>query len=140
MPLAFAVEETIQKPIEQVWAVLTDWSRAPKWMNGVDRMWANGETVEGTQLTFHARGADRSSVILRCAPGQSIALRSVQGAVTADYTYTLYSIGSNTTRIELTAECQTAGMIWKLLFPLLRLAIKNVDGKQLSNLKRLVEA
>lgn len=139
MSLAFTVEETIHKPNDQVWAVLTDWPNAPDWMAGIDNMCANGETIEGTLLTFRARGADRHSLIARCVPGRSITLRSIQGNVTAEYKYDLYPIDNDATRIELEAKCQTSGILWKVFSPILRIAIKRVDGNQLANLKRLIE-
>ena len=93
MAQTFAVEETIDRPVGEVWDALTDWSNAHQWMPGVDRLEAQGETAAGTELRFHARNAERTSVIARCDTGRSIVLRSVQGGVTADYTYELQPAG-----------------------------------------------
>ena len=90
MSQAFAVEEIIGHPAPRVWAALTDWPNAHQWMPGIDTITADGETAEGTRLTFRARGKDRSSAIVRCVDGQSLVLRSVQGGVTADYTYEVH--------------------------------------------------
>lgn len=140
MAQAFAVEETISRPADDVWAALTDWANAPKWMSGIEMMRADGDTAEGTNLTFLARGSERPSRITQCVPGQSITLQSVQGKVTADYTYDLHPVDDRTTRIRLAAHCQTRGLLLRLLSPMLRFAIKKVDGKQLANLKRYIEA
>ena len=64
-----------------MWAALTDWPNAHRWMPGIDTIAADGQTAEGTRLTFRARGKDRSSTIVRCVTGQSIVLRSGQGGL-----------------------------------------------------------
>ena len=79
MAQAFSVEEIIGHPAPHVWAALVDWPNAHRWMPGIDTIAADGQTAEGTRLTFRARGKDRSSTIVRCVAGQSIVLRSVQG-------------------------------------------------------------
>ena len=52
MTRTLSIEETIQRPAPQVWAALTDWPNAPKWMPGIDGMAADGETAAGTTLTL----------------------------------------------------------------------------------------
>ena len=133
------VEATIAKPAEDVWDVLTDWSRAHEWM-GVEWIKADGETIAGTKLAFFARGKERPSEIAECQPGRMIVLRSVQGGVSADYAYTLDPIDDNTTRVTLVANCRTRGLLWGAASPLLRVAIRLTDEKQIKNLKRIVEA
>ncbi len=139
MAQAFAVEEAIQRPASQVWESLTDWTNAHTWMPGIDGITAEGETATGTKLTFRARGADRSSAIIHCDPGRSIVLRSVQGGVTADYRYDVHELDERSARVTLVATCQISGLWWKVASPLLRLAIRFSDGKQLRLLKAMVE-
>ena len=140
MARTFTVEETIDRPAREVWEALTDWDSAHRWMAGVDRMEAQGETAAGTEIRFHARDAERTSVIARCDAGHSIVLRSVQGGVTADYTYELQPAGDGATRVTLVAECRFRGLLYLLMSPLIRRAIRSADGKQLEQLKRVVEA
>ena len=139
MAQTFAVAETIDRPAGEVWEALTDWSNAHRWMAGVDRLEAQGETAAGTELRFHARNAERTSVIARCDTGRSIVLRSVQGGVTADYTYELQPAGDGATRVTLVAECRFRGLLYLLMSPLIRRAIRSADSKQLEQLKRVVE-
>jgi uncharacterized protein YndB with AHSA1/START domain len=37
MSTAFVATETIARPVETVWRILTDWDRAPDWMPGVEQ-------------------------------------------------------------------------------------------------------
>ena len=139
MAQTFAVDEVIQRPAPQVWEALTDWTNAHRWMPGIEGITAEGETAEGTKLTFRARGADRTSTIVQCDVGRLIVLRSVQGGVTADYTYEVHEQGEGSARVTLVANCQITGLWWSLVSPLLRIAIRFSDGKQIRLLKAMVE-
>ncbi|WP_420623173.1 SRPBCC family protein [Candidatus Poriferisodalis sp.] len=139
MAQAFSVDEVFHRPAAQVWEALTDWPNAHQWMPGVEGMTAEGDTAEGTQLKFRARGADRLSTIAQCDAGRSIVLRSVQGGVTADYAYEVHEHGEDSARVTLVANCQITGLLWRLLSPLLRVAVRMSDGKQLRLLKAIVE-
>lgn len=138
MTQVFASEVTIARPPEDVWTALTDWEQAHRWMK-VDSIAGDGETTVGTVLTFRARGKDRLATIAAVEPERSVMLRSVQGRVTADYTYEVEPIDADHARVLLVAECSTTGPVWKLLSPLLRSAIRRTDGKQLEALKEHVE-
>ena len=138
MPTAFAVEATIARPADEVWQALTDWSNAHRWMAGVDWLKAEGEEAVGTRITFRARGQDRTSTITSWQPSRSFVLRSEHGGVTADYEYAIEASGADTTQVTLTAECRMQGP-WRLLAPLIRMAIRKADRGQLAALKDLLE-
>ena len=139
MTRTLSVEEEIRRPAGEVWEALTDWENAHKWMPGVEGMSAEGETAEGTKLTFRARGAERSSEIVHCDAGKSIVLRSVQGGVMADYRYEVHDLGGRSTRVTLVADCQVTGLLSPILSPILPIAIRMSDGKQLRLLKAMME-
>jgi uncharacterized protein YndB with AHSA1/START domain len=133
MSTAFVATETIARPVETVWGILTDWDRAPDWMPGVEEAHADGAT-----LRFRARGKERTSRISALDPGRSITLTSVQGGVRADYLYTIAPAGEGT-RTTLTADCECTGL-WRVAAPALRRLIRRTDGGQLTALKRLIES
>jgi uncharacterized protein YndB with AHSA1/START domain len=139
MSAVIDTEVVIDRPIERVWATMTNWERAGEWMSGVDRVVADGGIVAGTRLTFHARGKDRPSELVAVEPGRAMTLRSVQGGVTADYAYRLDPVDGRRTRARLVAECRTSGL-WTLVGPLLRIAIRRTDGGQMADLKAVVES
>ncbi len=140
MSTTFSVETTIDWPQNAVWETLTDWANAHRWMPGIESMTVDGETAEGATITFHARGKERSSQITRCEPGRLVTLQSIQGGVTADYTYELHRVDDRSTRVTLVAECKTRGLLWAVASPVIGIAIKRADGPQLEALKRLMEA
>ena len=139
MAQAFDVTTIINRPADEVWATLVDWSKAPLWMRAVDSMTANGPNEAGTELVFRARGKDRPSSILAFDPGRSVTLRSVQGGVTADYRYRVDPEGDTTARVNLNADCSTTG-VWTIVGPLLRLMMRKTDSGQLDALKKMMEA
>lgn len=140
MTTAFTAEATIAQPTANVWRALTDWQTAHRWMSGVDHIEAHGDTDVGTTLTVRARGKDRPATIIACEPERSLVLRSVQGGVRADYRYELTALDAERTSVSLVADCQTTGVAWRALAPLLRLAMRSADGQQLQLLKRELEA
>ena len=133
MAEAFTVAREFDRPASAVWEQLTDWARAAGWL-GVDSIRAEGPTAVGTELVFRARGKDRRSEIVGLDLGRSITLRSRQGGVTADYTYTVEPAGSGS-RATLTADVRTPG-VWALLGPVIRRAIRREDSGQLEALAR----
>ncbi|WP_420624547.1 hypothetical protein [Candidatus Poriferisodalis sp.] len=66
-------------------------------------------------------------------------LRSIQGGVTADYAYEVHELGESSARVTLVANCQITGLWWSLVSPLLRVAVRLSDGKQLRLFKAMVE-
>jgi uncharacterized protein YndB with AHSA1/START domain len=137
MPRAFVATREIDRPVDQVWARLTDWGRAAPWL-GVDSIRADGDTAVGTTLRFTTRGKDRTSEIAALQPGRSVTLRSRQGGVTADYTYGVEPSGPGS-RVTLVAEVVTRGA-WSLAGPAIRAAIRRTDSGQLDAFAREVAA
>lgn len=140
MKPAFTDQQLVNAPPAAVWAALTDWSSASRWMPGVESMQAEGPLAAGTTLRFVARGKPRESTIVALEPGRAITLRSVVGGVTADYAYSVHpaNAAATETRVELEALVATRG-IMTLLAPVIRGAIAREDGVQLSRLKVWIE-
>lgn len=131
MTRAFAATRNIDRPVDEVWARLTDWDRAAGWL-GVDSIRPEGPTAVGTALVFRTRGKERRSEITALVPGRSVTLTSRQGGVTADYTYTVEPAAPGS-RATLTADVRTSGA-WSLLGPVIRTAIRRTDAGQLDAL------
>lgn len=136
MTLAFSARRTVPAAPADVWAVLTDWSRAAEWLPGVDGMRAEGPLAVGTVLHFTARGAARTSTITALEPGRALTLTSEQPGVRADYRYVLAPSGSGT-ELSLDADVATRGAM-KLLGGVIRGAIAKEDGGQLDRLAALL--
>lgn len=138
MPQAFRDDQTILASPHDVWATLTDWSRAAEWMPGVSDMRAAGAIAVGTELSFSARGKARSSTVTALEPGRLITMSSTMPGVHADYTYALEPAGDATT-VSLVTDVVTSGPM-KLMGKVIRSAIAKEDGVQLARLKALIES
>lgn len=138
MSNGFNVKETIDQPPQLVWDFLTDFSKAGKWMTGVEEisLIKEGPIKIGTRLSFKARGKERESQVTALEQGKLIALTSTQGGVTATYTYSIESEGDNTL-ITLDAVCNAVGF-WRLLHPIILLAMKLSDSSHLAKLKTAI--
>ena len=137
MVQAFRAARVVGHPVDQVWRQLTDWNRAAGWL-GVDSIRAEGPTAVGTTLLFISRGKERTSEIAALDSGRSITLRSRQGGVTAEYTYTVEPAHPGS-RVTLTADVRTRGA-WTLAGPAIRAAIRRSDVRQVEALDRELAA
>jgi uncharacterized protein YndB with AHSA1/START domain len=131
----FSTRERIDRPPEEVWAYLTDFRNAKDWMKGIEDLapLGKGPIEIGTRLSFKARGKEREARVTALEPGRQIALTSTQGGVTATYTYALAPDGDGT-EVTLEAVCRATGA-WRLLHPVIAMAMKQSDSSQLANLK-----
>ena len=137
MTTAFTVSTVVDRPPAEVWRRLTDWDNAAGWL-GVDRVGAADPTAVGTRLRVHTRGKERLSEITDLDPGRSVTLRSQQGGVTADYTYTVEASDPGS-RLTLVADVATRGA-WALAGPAIRAAIRRTDRRQVDALARVLAA
>ena len=140
MANAFRVRETIDRPIETVWDFLSDLSKIPLWMTGIEnaQLVSAGTPEEGARVAMMARGKKLVSTIDRFEPPHVIAFSSQQQGVFAVYTYTCEADGDHT-HITLHAECFPEKWIWKLLHPIIGFLMKTADGSHLKALKHAIE-
>ena len=131
----FTAREFVERSPQEVWAYLTDFSNAQKWMTGVEAMAPiTADPIQvGTRLRFTSRGKQRESEITALEPGKRLELTSTQGGVTAIYAYSLEP-RDNGTDLTLRATCAATGF-WKLLHPIIVVAMKRSDSSHLTNLK-----
>lgn len=133
-----AIDSTtpVAAPPDAVWAALTDWSLASRWMPGVTAM--SGPVSQGAVVTFTVRGKERTAVVDTLEPPRRIALLSRSGPVTALYTYTLTGTAAGTD-LHLLADVVVRGPL-TLLAPVIRRSIAKEDGVQPERLRAVVEA
>ena len=112
MSSGFVITEIIDRPLDEVWRYLTDFGRAPNWMNGLKSMQpiTDGPIGEGSRFVAKLSGPGRhaqqeNQIVLR-KPRDRFALEAREGGVTAIYEYRCEPMGSGT-RVTLTAKCRT---------------------------------
>jgi uncharacterized protein YndB with AHSA1/START domain len=139
--MAFQVTESIDRPVDEVWSVLTNWSQASRWLGTGDLSVIGASDSDpvaaGTRLGFEARGQIRETEITSWEPGKHVGLRSVQGGMTAIYDYRLEARDGGTL-VTLDARCWGTGVLRKMAAPLIGFAMKQSDSGQLMALKRAI--
>ncbi|KQY46499.1 SRPBCC family protein [Cellulomonas sp. Root137] len=136
MTIAIDTTTSIAAPPDAVWAALTDWSLAPRWMPGVSAM--TGPVAPGSTVTFTVRGKERTALVDGLDAPRRLALLSRSGPVTAVYTYTLTPTSAGTD-LGLVADVVVRGPL-TLLAGVIRRSIAKEDGVQPERLRAVVEA
>lgn len=137
----FSVQETIDRPVAEVWTFMSNFEEVHRWMDGIEQVQQKTAAPIGvaTLLAFDARGAERTTKITAWEPGHKMALTSQQGGMTATYLYSVISKGEKTA-VSLDATCEASGFLWKLLSPLIVRMMKQSDSNQLAQLKAAMDA
>ncbi len=140
MANGFRASAHVARSVEEVWAELTDWARAPEWMAGIADMRPDGggPVGEGSVLTFRSRGAERTTTVVEWSPPSRLSLRSTQGGMSATYTYAC-APERDGTRLTLDAACEARGLHWQLMSPVIGYLMKRSDSGQVAALKRMIE-
>ena len=144
MAKGFEVETVIAAPPDKVWAAMTDFAQAPRWMPGLHEVAPKDDQPLGAGKVFtvtmstKGRGKQRNLTLSDWRPSDRFALSSQEGGVTATYTYFLAPSGDGT-RVKLNGACEAKGPFWRLLHPLIVKMMAKHDGVQVELLKNLIE-
>ena len=126
----------IARPIDDVWSVLTDWSRAGEWLPNVSEC-APSPTEEGASLPFRYQGQPAVAVIEAVRAPEHLVIRRPNGPIDAWFTYDLSATADGTT-VRLHANLRADKGIG-LMASLLRRFLARTDRDQLPRLKAVVE-
>ncbi len=128
---------SIDLPIDDVWALMTDWSQAPGWWPRVLDVEGPLPVESGDMLTFSYQGTPASAVVDVADEPSRLVIRRVSGSVEATFDYRLHT-ETDSTAVSLNAEL-VAGHALRAVAPLLRRALARTDRDQLDLLQRLAE-
>lgn len=133
----------IERPPEQVWDYMMDFSQAPRWRNLVRQIdvITKGPLRVGSELlvTFDVMGKVRRAVseIWAFEPGRRYGVRNTEQNVTGVFEYTL-APESNGTRVTFTCDIRPHRLMW-LVLPFMLRSNRARYVHQLPNLKTEVE-
>src|SRR6266540_2588692 len=138
------VSTVITRPLEEVFAVLSNEENRPKWSSttievkktsegpiGVDTTWRGVDRIFGQRM-------ERESVYTEYEPNRKITQKSTSGPVPFEVQF-IYEQTAGGTRVILIAEAQPSGL-FKLAGPLLMRLRKRQFARDLANLKAMIEA
>jgi uncharacterized membrane protein len=138
-------ETVIERPRAEVSAYAADPDNAPKWYENIKSVeWKTPRSLSaGSRVAFVARFLGRelryTYEILEHVPGRRLVMRTAQGPFPMETTYTWDDHGPHATRMTLRNRGMPAG--FSVLFaPFMSMAVRRANRKDLSRLKREMEA
>lgn len=137
-------ETVIEKPVEEVATYAGNPENAPSWyVNIASVRWESEPVVAvGSRATFVARFLGRTLTytyeIVDFSPNERLVMRTAEGPFPMETTYTWAGKGPETTTMTLRNRGEPSGFS-KLAAPLMSLAIRRANTRDLRTLKALLE-
>lgn len=144
MPIDVRAEIVIDCPIERVAAYAADPSNAPHWYARIQSVvWQTSPPLElGSRVAFVASFLGRRLAyvyeVVEMVPGERLVMRTSEGPFPMETSYTWHLAGEGRTRMTLRNRGGPEGLA-VLAAPLLRLAVRRANRKDLTRLKALLE-
>ncbi len=138
------VSTTIKRPVEDVFAVVSDIENTPKWTSGALEAKQTSPGPIGVGTTTHSvnkflgRRIENDSEVTEFEPNRKFAWQSKSGPFPVQASVTLAQIEGDT-RVNLTIEAEPGGF-FKLAEPLIVSSARRQFQSDLDNLKDLMEA
>lgn len=144
MGVDVTTEITIKRPVAAVAAYAGDPSQAPNWYENIKAVdWETDPPVRvGSKMTFVARFLGRELAytyeVVEFVPDERLVMRTAQGPFPMETIYSWTPVGEST-RMTLRNRGEPTGFS-KLAAPLMALAMKRANRKDLHRLQALLEA
>ncbi len=138
------VSTVISRPVEEVFAVLSNEENRPKWSATTIEVKKTSEGPIGAGTTWlgvdriFGRRMQRESVFTEYEPNQKVTQKSTSGAIPFEVQL-MYEPVEGGTRVIVIAEAQLRGL-FKLVEPLLLRLRKRQFASDLANVKAMIEA
>jgi uncharacterized membrane protein len=137
-------EIVITRPADAVAAYAADPSNAPAWYANITSIsWETSPPLQaGSRIAFTAQFLGRQLAytyeITDFIPAKRLVMRTAQGPFPMETTYTWHAIDDRSTRMTLRNRGEPAGFS-KLAAPLMTIAMKRANRKDLRNLRAILE-
>jgi uncharacterized protein YndB with AHSA1/START domain len=138
------VSTVINRPVEEVFAVLSNEEHRPKWSSTTIELKKTSEGPIGVGTTWRGvdrifgRRMERESVFTEFEPNRKIRQKSTSGPIPFEVQF-LYQPVEAGTQVIVIAEAQPRGL-FKLAGPLLMRLRKQQFATDLANVKAMIEA
>ena len=145
MSVDVVTETTIDRPVSVVAAYATDPSNAPAWYDNIESVeWETPPPARvGSKVAFVARFLGRRLAytyeLVDVAPNEQLVMRTTQGPFPMETTYHWTPTDEGGTRMTLRNRGEPAGFS-RVVAPLVAIAMRRANRKDLLNLRRILEA
>ena len=148
MAINVKAELLINKPKDEVAAYATDPVNDPVWISGMveSKMLTDPPLAQGSQVervaSFLGRRIQYILEVVDWEPGSRMGMHSIKGPFPMDVTYEFEEAPSEMVELGTLAKISVRGEasgFFKLASPLLAQAVKRSIGKDLKNLKEIME-
>ena len=145
MSVDVETETTIDRPRAEVAAYATDPANAPDWYTNIEsaELQTPGPLAVGSRMRFAARFMGRRLVytyrVEELVPNERLVMRTDEGPFPMETTYSWTDTGPGATRMTLRNRGEPAGFA-KVGTPLMEIAMRRANRKDLVLLKRILEA
>jgi uncharacterized protein YndB with AHSA1/START domain len=144
MAVDVRTEVVIERPVAEVADYAGDPSNAPRWYTNIESVdWQTAPPVAvGSRMDFvahfHGRRLAYTYEVVEFVPGQKLVMRTAQGPFPMETTYTWTPVDGSVTRMSLRNRGEPAGFS-KIAAPVMAVAMRRANKKDLANLKRILE-
>ncbi len=144
MAVDVTTEIVINQPSDRVALYSSDPSNAPTWYENIESVdWKTPPPLQvGSKVAFVAcflgRRLAYTYEVVELIPGRRLVMRTEQGPFPMETTYT-WAAAEGSTRMTLRNRGEPAGFS-KFAAPIMTLAMKRANRKDLARLRRLLEA
>ena len=134
----------IDRPLQQVASYVADPDRATEWYKNIKSVdWKTPKPLQkGSQVTFTAqflgRKLEYTYEFVEYEPGKRVVMKTAQGPFPMETIYSWESLGENQVRMMLENKGTPSGFS-AFMAPLMKMAMRNANKKDLQNLKSILE-
>jgi uncharacterized membrane protein len=134
----------IDRPCDEVSGFAADPTNAPTWYANVDAVeWLTTPPVEvGSRMSFvaHVLGSKLAYTyeVTELVPGEKLVMRTSEGAFPMETTYTWQPLEGDRTRMTM-RNAGEPSEFGRMASPLMTAALRRASGKDLANLKKVLE-
>jgi uncharacterized protein YndB with AHSA1/START domain len=133
---------TIDRPVEEVFAYLTDIRNLPRWQDGVVDARAEQEAGPGAQFTevrsFLGKRIESTMEIFEYEPSRVFSIRVAKGPIPFEVRH-VFEVAGDGTRIQVHGSGEPGGF-FKLAEPLVARQAEKAAKKSFATLKKLLES
>ena len=134
----------IDRPCDEVSGFAADPTNAPSWYTNVETVeWLTAPPVEvGSRMSFvsHVLGRKLACTyeVTELVPGEKLVMRTSEGAFPMETTYTWQPLEGDRTRMTM-RNAGEPNEFGRMASPLMAAAMQRASGKDLANLKKVLE-